>query len=125
MLAKFFRNTQNILFIFTQDRTGDFWVWDQTRYHRFVWKESCVRYVRSQMFLPPGAVGSCLAVSDMERWMLLREAGRHNLQLAFFENEETCLQSLQDEARNLYIFDCTAPTDYFWLDDDISRQDKA
>lgn len=117
-----FRKSQNILFVFAQNEDGDFWVHENGRYHRFVWKVGCLRYVRSQSFLPPAVQGGCMVVSTSERWSLEQEAKRCNLHLTFFDSEEECRKKVRREAHAQYIFDRNPPAGFFFSEAELNKR---
>ncbi|HEX7975123.1 MAG TPA: hypothetical protein VF498_12000, partial [Anaerolineales bacterium] len=117
-----FRKSQNILFVFAQNEDGDFWVHENGWYHRFVWKVGCLRYIRSQSFLPPAVQGGCMYVNNSERLALEKEARRHNLRLTFFASEEECRKRVRRESHDQYIFDRNPPAGFFYTEAEINKR---
>jgi hypothetical protein len=117
------KETHNVLFIYIQEGNGDFWVYDGASYHRFAWKDGCIRYIRQQAALPAYCSGGCIQVSGCERQILEQEAARHALSLAFCKSETACIermlhmqsvQGMQREHPGQHIFGRTAPAGYFY-----------
>ncbi len=104
-----------MLFAYFQDDSGNFWVYENNLYHRFLWNAEGVRYVRSQAYLPKFAVGKCVPMSPMQRNELEREAARFHLRFPFFDSETECWDYYLWVHPDQLIFDQTMPGGYFYL----------
>jgi len=58
-----------------------------------------------------------MCISAHERQVLEQEAARHALSLEFCANEETFIQWMQRQNSWQHIFDCSAPSGYFYQDE--------
>jgi hypothetical protein len=105
----------DVLFVYTRDGSGHFWVFDRSLYHRFLWNAQGLWYIRSQTYLPEYSFGKCLLLDGDQRKALENESSRHHISLAFFENEAACNHFAVLVHQEQYVFDCTYPGGFFIL----------
>ncbi len=107
--------SSNALFIYSQDESGNFWVFDGHVFHRFLWNSEGLWFIRSQSYLPPYSFGKCLALTVEQRQLLEEEAFRHHISLPFFSSESDCNHFAVSSQKNQFVFDCTFPSGYFLM----------
>lgn len=112
---------QNALFIYVQDDSGRFWVYDDGRYHRFLDEESGFHYVRSQDYLPARVEGFCTTLSAAERSQLEAEASRCGIRVMFFDDPDDCLWHTLFTRQQQYIAGRTLPGGFFYLEEPRRR----
>ena len=113
-MGRFTDATQNALFVYTQDDSGRFWVFDGRLFHRFMWNQEGLWYIRTQVYLPECSYGKCLTMNDHQRQVLEEEAARHKIALPIFDNEAACTGFAVSIQHNQFVFDCTYPGGFFY-----------
>jgi hypothetical protein len=103
-----------VLFVYSQDDSGHFWIFDGSQYHRFLLKREGLWFIRSQAYLPVYSYGKCLTMNDQLRRALEDEAAKHKLTLPIFDNEMECNRYAVQLQSNQFVFDCTYPGGFFY-----------
>jgi hypothetical protein len=112
------------LFVYIQDNSGRFWAYDGRQYHRFLWNQQGLWYVRSQSYLPQYVVGRGMPLTLEQRLLLESEAARYQIVLPFFKNEEDATRFALTAQHEQFIFDRSFPAGYFTAEGDIKRRKK-
>jgi hypothetical protein len=105
-----------MVFVYAQDDSGRFWVYDGHLYHHFFVEGSAFWYVRTQDFLPARAVGRCVTLDMEERQALEAEAARYNVRLLLFSSVEECTWYELTTPQDQFIIDRTCPAGFFYLE---------
>jgi hypothetical protein len=113
--------SQDFLFVYFQNDSGPFWIYDGNYYHRFLWNTEGVRFIRSQSYLPKYTIGKCIYINNDQRQALSYEAALYNLQVTFFDSEHECNDYYASVHRDQLIFDQTVPGGFFYLDNGMKR----
>jgi hypothetical protein len=107
-------NSNNVLFVYTVDEAGDFWIFDGVQYQRFLWNSTGLWFIRSQSFLPKYSYGKCLAFDHQQRQEIENEAARHGIYLPFCGSEGECQNFVLLVPQSQLVFDCTFPGGFFY-----------
>jgi len=107
-------NSKNVLFVYSVDDSGNFWIFDGAQYQRFLWNSTGLWFIRSQAYLPKYSYGNCLPFTDQQRQEIESEAGRYNIYLPFFDNEGECQDFAISVPQSQLVFDCTLPAGFFY-----------
>ena len=116
--------SQNALFIYTQDNSGRFWVFDGIQYHHFLMDAQKFWYVRSQAFLPAFCVGRCTIFTEKERNDMEAGVAQFHITLPFFATQEDCYKFAQLARHEQMIFDRTVPSNYFYIDNNLRKKNE-
>jgi len=106
--------SKNVLFVYTVDDSGNFWIFDGTHYQHFLWNSEGLWFIRSQFYLPKYSYGKCLAFNNQQRQEIEREAARYDIFLPFFDSEGECQNFVTLVPQNQLVFDCTFPGGFFY-----------
>ena len=113
---------ENTLFMYKVEADGDFWAYAGGQYHRFSFRGSDIRFIRSQSYLPERAYGSCFYLTKESVRRLEKECQRAHIVLHFTDSLEKCQQQAALEYSYQYIFDQTPPAGYFYVGNGIEKQ---
>lgn len=113
------KHTQHFVFLYTGSVSQHFWVYDRNHYHRFLWNDGGLWYIRAQSYLPAYVVGQHIVMNHAQHAFLNHEARRYGVVIPWFASEQECnFYALQLNHRQ-FIFDCEVPGGYFSLENGL------
>jgi hypothetical protein len=115
---------QNALFVYVNDNSGTFWVYDGSQFLRFYWNQRVARFIRAQAYLPACAQGTFILFKEADRRLLEEESARHNLSLPFFDNPDECIEFELLAKHEQFIFDRTYPAGFFCVNNDMQQKNE-
>jgi len=108
------KKLKNVLFVYSVDDSGNFWIFDGVQYQRFLWNSTSLWFIRSQDYLPKYSYGTCLPFDHQQRQEIESEAARYGIHLPFFDNERECQSFAISVPQSQLVFDCTLPGGFFY-----------
>ena len=108
------KKLKNVLFVYSVDDSGNFWIFDGVQYQRFLWNSTSLWFIRSQDYLPKYSYGPCLPFDHQQRQEIESEAARYGIYLPFFDNEGECQSFAISVPQNQLVFDWTLPGGFFY-----------
>jgi hypothetical protein len=106
---------KNVLFVYSVDDSGNFWIFDGGQYQRFLWNSTGLWFIRTQAYLPKYSYGKCLAFDTQQRQAIESEAAGYDIHLPFCDSEGECQNFALMVPQGQLVFDCTFPGGFFYF----------